>query len=369
MAGASCPDATITITTQTDADKLGQCQTFDGDIVLTPTIKEDITLRGIQKINGALYTGPGTDTADKPTNAQFTLSSNTLTSISGNLTLSSMPGLYGLFLPNLTTVGGPVTMSELPVLANLSLQSINSVGNIRIISAPKLVNATMGSKTVTTDPTIGLKHITDPTDATIEVRNVGLSNVDGLIDLYNASNLILKDLPNLNSVILRTGNIDQVEIQGNNDLTVYTWEGSIFTDTPQPIIGTLNISGVKQVDPCLWPDVHNFIAVNNSIEYLHFGFKSLQRIEVRDNPNLRRFLPWNGPDFATINVWLWNLTDLIIKDNPLLTLQHSFPRAANDTLTAQQCPFMFREQKDDWYWWPFHMQSLVIDANIDNTYL
>lgn len=362
-----CPtEGTFSITTQEDADKLSACDTYDGDIIISSAIAENISITGLASITGSLYTdGMTNSNFDNSSTIATSIQSETITNIRADLNISSLPGLYNISLPNLRTVGGPVTFSDLPDLVDLHLELINSVGNLRIIATPQLLTPSIGTRQISTNSSVGLKHITSITDKTIEIRNAGISDLGGLPDLWNVSQLILEDLPNLNEADMIVGYVGEARISGNGNLTLHMWEGGAATGTVQPVFETLNISGVKHIDPCIWPDVHEFIVINNPVKYLRFGFKALQRLEVRGNANLTEILPWNGA-----NLYEWNLTDLLIQDNPALKLAQNFTtRNPDDNLTVSECPYMFSHEKDEWEWYPFHMNSVVIDADIDNTFL
>ncbi|KAK7421461.1 hypothetical protein QQX98_002160 [Neonectria punicea] len=359
-ATADCPDApTFTINSQEEADQLSKCRTFKGDIVISGDAVGNLTLEGPVKIDGKVYTDSDSSGATSRLSA---ISSDTIESITGDLNISSLGELKSISLPSLSLVGGALTISKLPELVDLHLEDINSVASFRLISAPKLLDAEIGLPLLAEDLDVGLKHITDETDAVIEVRDVGLEGLGGLMNFWNASTFILEDMPNLDEALLLALRIGQARISGNGKLKLFMSEKSV--GSVQPVLETLNITGVRHISPCLWPDVHEFAAVNTTAEYLHFGFKQVRRLEIRDNPYMKTLVPWNGN-----NLWEWNLTDVLIQNNPLLSLKQYPRRANNDSLTELDCPFMYENNEDAWTWYPFHMNTVVINASIDNTFL
>ncbi|KAF7557022.1 hypothetical protein G7046_g6152 [Stylonectria norvegica] len=359
-AAGNCPDgSTVTIKSQEDANEFKTCRTFKGDIVISKDAIGDIALEGPVNIVGKVYTNSN---SSEESSGLLAFSTDTIETITGDLEISSLGGLKNVSLTNLRTVGGALRLNNLPMLTGLHLEGINSVASFHLISTPNLLNANIGSQVVRNDPEVGLKHITSETTPIIEIKNVGLNDLTGLMDVWNASMFILEDVPNLDHTILITDHVQEMRIHGNGNLTLEMWE-RLLDGFNQPVIETLNITGVKHISPCLWPDVYEFIAINNTVEYLHFGFKNVQRLEIRDNPYMKTLVPFNGQ-----NLWEWNLTDILIKDNPLLTLERHPPRAKDDNLTVLECPFMFNHSTDAWEWYPFHMNTIVVNASVQDNF-
>ena len=352
-------DKAFIVTSQEDADTLGKCDRFNGDVGISPAAPGNITIDGLTEIRGKLFTA---DAGGKSA-ALSGVTCETLRTVDGGLSITNINTLQSISLPELFTVSGPLEISNLPALTDLQLQKINSVANFKLISAPNLLKMSVGAELVDIDPTVGLKHLTSQSDPSIQIRDVGIDQLSGVVDFWNASLFELAELPNLQSMLLILHHADEVRIQGNGNLTIHMMEEG-WSDAPQPVMEKLYITGVKHISPCLWPDVHEFVAVNNTAKYLHFGFHAVQRLEIRDNPNMKTLIPWNGQ-----NLYEWNLTDVLITGNPELTLQQFPHRRPDDNLTAYDCPFMYGENTDQWQWYPFHMNNVVIDANIDNTFL
>lgn len=350
----------VTIKSQSDADGLSDCKTFDGDVTIAASATGNMTFKGVSVINGDFRAEGGSTDGGGPTG----ITSKSITEIKGGLTITSLSAVESVSIPNLATVGGKVDVSGLPALRSLNLHRINSVGSLRIASAPELVDFDVGEGLVGTEdrPDRGLKHITGD-DPTVTIKDIGASNIDKIFGGWNASVFELSGLPNLNAVLLGVGSVDDVRISGNGDLSLHMMEGG-WTDYDQPVIGRLTMSGVVHVSPCLWPDVHEFVAVDNPIEYLHFGFRALRRLEVRRNANLRQIVPFNWE-----SRFEWNLTDVVIEENPLLRLVELPPRAQNDTRTEDDCPFMWGDENGPFIWYTEELRNVAISGNVDNSFL
>lgn len=350
----------VTIKSQSDADNLSDCKTFDGDVAIAASATGNITFKGVSVINGDFRAEGESSDGGGPAG----ISSKSIKEIKGELAITSLSAVESVSLPDLKTVGGKVDISDLPSLKSLNLHHIHSVGSLRIASAPELEDFDVGEGLIAaeSDPDRGLRHMTDD-DPTVTIKNIGASDISGIFGGWDASVFELSGLPNLHRFVLGVGNVDDVRISGNWNLSVHMLESG-WTDYDQPVIGRLAISGVLYVSPCLWPDVHELVAVDNPIEYLHFGFQMLGRLEVRRNPNLKQIVPFNGD-----SRWGWDLTDVVIEENPLLRLVELPPRAQNDTLTEEHCPFMFGDENGPFIWFTDELQNVVISGNVDNSFL
>ena len=349
----------VTVKSQSDADSLSSCKTFDGDVTIAASVTGDITFKGVSVINGD-FRAEGGSSDDGPTD----ISSKSITKVKGDLAITSLSALKSVSLPNLATVGGKVDISDLISLKSLNLHRINSVGSLRIASAPELVDFDVGEVSAArdSDPNKGLKHLTGD-NPTVTIKDIGASDIDNIFGGWDASLFELSGLPNLYSLLLGVGKVDDVRINGNSNLTLHMVEDG-WTEASQPVMGRLRISSVVHIAPCLWPNVHEFVVVDNPVEYLHFGFKALRRLEVRQNPNLRQIVPFNGA-----SRWDWDLTDVVIEENPLLRLVELPPRAKNDTLTLEECSFMWGDENRPFIWFTEELQTVAISGNVDNSFL
>ncbi|TLS30183.1 hypothetical protein PpBr36_03865 [Pyricularia pennisetigena] len=346
---------------QADVDK-ANCSSVTGDVVIPATATGVITFNDLLNIQGEFRV----DSCKGDGCSLVGISSRNLTRIGGRLYIEGASRLQSVKLPGLRKVRGDLHLLDLPSLNELDLVSINNVGSFHLVSAPKLLQAKIGlGRGISTDPDVGLKNITGEAtgagEAVVEVRNVGLSNLNGLIDFWDAKRLIVENLPNLHRQTFRVRNVEEMRVVGNDNMTLYFWEENLMEETPGPNITRLHVSGIRHISPCLHPVVHEFIADNNPrLEYLHFNFEKLARLDVHDNPNLKKMVSW-----AKLNRF-WK--DIHIQDNPQLRLSQFPARAPDDNLTAYDCPAFYNAFRDQWAWFPNVFNSVVISADIDNTF-
>lgn len=355
-------DRSVTFSNQGDVFE-ANCSSVTGDVVIPATAVGNITFDGLFNVKGDLRVdscnGDGCSTV-------LGVSSSNLTQIGGRLYIEGVPSLQSVTLPGLRKVAGDIHLLQLESLNQLNLVGINNIGSFHLVSAPKLLTASIGvALGISTDPTVGLKNITGEatgaSEAEVELRDVGLSTLNGLIDFWDAKRLTIDSLPNLQRQTIRVRNVEEVRIVGNDNMTVYFWEQDVIEGTPGPNITKLHVSGIRHISPCLQPVVHEFVADNNpGLEYLHFNFDRLARVEVHDNPNLKKMVSW-----AKLNRF-WK--DINIHDNPKLALSQFPVRAPDDNLTAYDCPSFYNAFRDQWAWFPNTFTSVVISADIDNTF-
>ncbi|SPO07086.1 uncharacterized protein DNG_09780 [Cephalotrichum gorgonifer] len=352
-AGKEC-SGTATISSQSDADSISDCNTFDGDVTFAPDASGDISLGDLRVIKGDL-SASGSDSG------LTGISAAKLTDINGDLTISSLRGLASINFPSLRLVGGPVSVSDLPFLTSLNVPEINSIGSLSLTTAPLLTDLNFGTFPATDDLSVGLRHITG-SSATVTIKSIGASDITPIFGSWNASKVEVADMRNLDSMILLVGNVDDFRISGNGNLSLHMgqkgWSGDV-----QPVINRLSISGVVHVAPCLYPDVHEFVVEDNTVEYLHFGLMALRKLEVRRNPNLRYLVPFNGDSRFD-----WNLTDVVIEENPVLRLVETPKRAENDTRTSENCPYMWGDENEPFVWFSEELHNVIVSGNVDNSF-
>ncbi|EHA53344.1 hypothetical protein MGG_13907 [Pyricularia oryzae 70-15] len=357
---AEC-DRSLKFETQADVDK-ANCSSITGDVVIPATATGVITFDDLLNIQGDLRV----DACQGNGCALVGISSRNLTRVDGRLYMEGVPSLQSVKLPGLRKVRGDLYLLDLPSLNELNLVSINNVGSFHLVNAPKLLQAKIGvARGISTDPDVGLKNITGEAtgagEAEVEVRNVGLSNLNGLIDFWDAKKLTIENLPNLHRQTFRVRNVEEMRVIGNDNMTLYFWEQDMMEGTPGPNITRLHVSGIRHISPCLHPVVHEFVADNNPrLEYLHFNFEKLARLDVHDNPNLKKMVSW-----AKLNRF-WK--DIHIHDNPQLRLSQFPERAPDDNLTAYDCPAFYNAFRDQWAWFPNVFNNVVISADIDNSF-
>ncbi|KAF4628615.1 hypothetical protein G7Y89_g9534 [Cudoniella acicularis] len=144
------PSATTTITSQHDASALQNCVVIDGSILLSPSAQGPIIMDGPQNITGnVVVVNTGLLTG-------FTSSS--ISTISGNWTLSNLSSLYVIDLPNLSAVGnlawttlpgmcwgtaGPITTNSMTISDTSSRNLIditNATGSLNISNNPNVAD-------------------------------------------------------------------------------------------------------------------------------------------------------------------------------------------------------------------------------------
>ncbi|KAI6357807.1 hypothetical protein MCOR25_007558 [Pyricularia grisea] len=357
---AEC-DRSLNFENQADVDQ-ANCSSVTGDVVIPSTATGVITFNDLLHIQGELRV----DSCKGDGCSLVGISSRNLTTIGGRLYMEGVPSLQSVTLPGLRKVRGDLHLLDLPSLNELNLVSINNVGSFHLVNAPKLLQAKIGvARGISTDPDVGLKNITGEAtgagEAEVEVRNVGLSSLNGLIDFWDAKKLTIENLPNLHRQTFRVRNVEEMRVVGNDNMTLYFWEQDLMDGTPGPNITRLHVSGIRHISPCLHPVVHELVADNNPrLEYLHFNFEKLARLDVHDNPNLKKMVSW-----AKLNRF-W--TDIHIHDNPQLRLSQFPDRAPDDNLTAYDCPAFYNAFRDQWAWFPNVFNNVVISADIDNTF-
>lgn len=108
----------FTIDSQAAADALNNCSTIAGDIDIRSSDLTQITLNGIEIINGNLITSF--------CNGLQTIIAPALSQISNNFTLSSLPLLTSLNFPLLDNVNGGIYWDTLPELTNVSFGSVTA---------------------------------------------------------------------------------------------------------------------------------------------------------------------------------------------------------------------------------------------------
>lgn len=122
----SCASSNFTINSATKASPLADCSTFIGDVVITPYAEPQIDLSGPTQIEG--------DVIMENNGGVISLSSSSLTTITGLLALENVTLLSTLNMPALTSVGS-IHWVSLPALNSLSFTSgITQAGNISVVN-------------------------------------------------------------------------------------------------------------------------------------------------------------------------------------------------------------------------------------------
>ena len=183
----NCPTTSggaFTITSQTDADELEDCSTFDGTVIIDSSVSGNLEINGVQQITG-------------------------------NLTCTNATGLTSLSTDQLNSIGGYFSLTELTVLSNLQMSSLTSVNIIDWEALPALqeLNFDQGVQTAS-----GVRVVNTQlsTLSGIELNAVGafeITNNPYLLD-FNVNNL-----QSISSYITVQANGEDLSIEFPNLLT------------------------------------------------------------------------------------------------------------------------------------------------------
>lgn len=272
VAQCSAASATTTLSSAADATAISGCSTYTGSIALATSITGDITLNGIQTVTGSLL---------GPTIGNMTsLTSTTMTSIGGNLTLANGANLNYLSFPLMTSVGalslsvlGPqyqatgfTNLSSVPSLTiqNTYLQSLagitvaNTASNVIISQNVLLTNVTLSPKQVS-----GALSVTDNNGVNL---NMPYLLTAGVITVTNVASLAMPALQNATGAVylessyyttLSLPNITQsagMTIYNNSAMTNFTLpayaitSASIDVHANPALTGTISLPALTTVD-------------------------------------------------------------------------------------------------------------------------
>lgn len=132
---AQCSGPSITITTSEDAAAIQNCQTYEGDVIISSEASGSISIDGVGAITGDLTC----------------INATQLTSISAD---------------QLATIGGKFNLQELQILSNLAFSSLNGVNTVNWIALPGLQALNFGQ---------GISRAN-----TVYISNTGLTDLKGI---------------------------------------------------------------------------------------------------------------------------------------------------------------------------------------------
>ena len=159
----------FTIESQAAADALNNCSTINGNVNIQGNDLTQITLNGIEIING-------------------------------NLATSSCDGLQTITAPVLSQISNNFTLSSLPLLASLNFRLLDNVnGGIYWDTLPELTDVSFGNLTA---PSHGLPGTN--VDGDISISNTGLSSLAFLNFTHysNPATIWIKGNQQLNNINL-----------------------------------------------------------------------------------------------------------------------------------------------------------------------
>ncbi|KKY19979.1 putative gpi-anchored cell wall organization protein ecm33 [Phaeomoniella chlamydospora] len=159
----TCPDTdddgAYTITSQSEADALSSCTTFDGTVVIDSSVSGNIQINGVQQITG-------------------------------NLSAYNATALTSISTDQLNAIGGYFRLEEITVLSTLQMSSLTSVDVINFVGLPNLQSLTFSSGV---QKASGVRIVNTQLQSLdgIELDSVGameVTNNDYLTD-FNVNNL------------------------------------------------------------------------------------------------------------------------------------------------------------------------------------
>ena len=232
----------------------------------------------------------------------LSLSSPTLVSVSGNITLQNLLNLTTIFLPALETVGLPFHIDGLPNLTNLTIPKLSYVGDFHLAYTPALSSMDLD----------GLTNL-----SSVYINGVGLTSMP-LIDVSTkVASFVVGGVPNMPLISVWTPYIGLLQVNGNGFTTMVTY--NLLTTAGIKAIDTFSISGcgiLSDVDSNTATTNENFIASGNSFQDLDLSSWHINgSAYIQANPQLQN-IEWN----SDTNV----MDTIVIRDNALLNSVGNF---------------------------------------------
>lgn len=126
IANKTAGKSSTTISSQSDADNLAQCDSLEGSITISSSASGSIVLNNIKEIKGS-FTAEGAS-------GITTISAPDVTSISSALTIDNMSSLTKLSMVALSKVQSGITITNNKKLTTLEFQNLKEVdGQLNLI--------------------------------------------------------------------------------------------------------------------------------------------------------------------------------------------------------------------------------------------
>ena len=282
-----------TIRNAADADALRQaCPIIQGNITFDG-VAEDISLDGIQTVLGNITNGFDSlcDFHYHPNCTvypPFTISSQTLSMIDGNVDFWGFSGLDKLLLPNLTTITHSLSFYRMENITSLDITKLTTLGSL-LLDAPNL-------KTFQLD---GLQNFTGVTPEGIGMNfySGGMESLDGLLKNPLTMPTVAQQLqipgtlfPNLKEVTIGWPSIDQLSLGGNHlNVTLggpFTTSMNITTMSLEFGVGQLD-RGSQVLNLEVGTLIYGVFEATNNITRLTLPFERLGRFEVSGDTALQ----------------------------------------------------------------------------------
>ncbi|KAH6973023.1 hypothetical protein BKA56DRAFT_620389 [Ilyonectria sp. MPI-CAGE-AT-0026] len=278
----------VTISSAADAAEIrSTCTIISGDLDFTYDFNNTINLDGVEEIQGGIYHSgcrAFPETSDCPSPSPFSISSSTLTTVKGTVSLKFFNGLKELRFPNLTTVEGSITLLHLYDLKRLDITKLSRVGGI-LLEAPNMTTLEHESLKSFTNNAGSVSLWAAAVDSVDSFFNYPLeiaedaSDSQSFIDVY--------ELPNLRHINIGWPRVKQVTIKGDNLGVTLGTENTTSID-----IGTLsligNITDLDQGDVVTNLTVGQLIVKDNfDMTHLNVSFDQLSTLEINQCDGLK----------------------------------------------------------------------------------
>ena len=323
--------------------------TFDG-------VAEDISLDGIQTILGNITNGIDSlcDASYRPNCTvypPFTISSQTLNMINGNIDFWGFSGLDKLLFPNLTTITQSLSFYRMENITSLDITKLTTLGSL-LLDAPNL-------KTFQLD---GLQNFTGVTPEGVGMNfySGGMESLDGLLKnpltmpaVAQQVQISGSEFPNLKEVTIGWPSIDHLSLGGNHlNVTLggpSTTSMNITTMTLELGVGQLQ-RGAQVQNLEVGTLIYGLFGETNNITHLTLPFERLSRFEASGDTALQTL---ELPALATN----WTGFELSVSLCPNLYLNSTYriDGQGNNVTT--------------WYWPRGDISEIALTANMTTTFL
>lgn len=340
------------ILSQSDADKLSECAYFKGSINVAAEATGEIVLSGVNSIGGDWTVG--SLKWDPATANLESISAPDLRTIEGAFEVAGHQNLKRLDFPELTRVLGRFEVRRVPELTELKVPALASVQTgFYIVDAPKLSTFVLPK---TDDSSTSRPVPLLVGGSTVRIENVGARNLTNLFNGLSVDTVSLSDIPNVDNLSVSLSDVFEFTVAGNGKLEL-TFEqlGSSHGGA------SVNITGVGALETaCSVWFAKEVIFENNAAEIFPFSVSGLRKLTIQNNPNLRLALPGRPRE--------WELSSIIVKDNPKLKLVQEV-----DDPIVETCDGRFKPDSslygETWVFdWEF-LQHLELSADIDPKFL
>ncbi|KAF6835649.1 hypothetical protein CPLU01_04119 [Colletotrichum plurivorum] len=354
--GQSCNG--FNITSDESAEAARRCPDINGDVMIFPDNVTEVSLDGVENINGSLIMYIGCDTRTNENCIQRhwlqSVSSATLKTVNGSIDIGQNDNISTISFPKLTSVERGVRL-ELDYLEHLDITSLETVGTLNL-RAPRLA-------------TMEHEHLRNATGGFISIGATSLESVDSfirspmdLIRLKIDNSLKLKQITLGISSALEVyiagkfgWHSDSGEIieDGESDIAKLILGGPETTEMRITTLTILNSTAAIERAPGLMTLEVGTLRLegNYFMEHLALPFDKLKAAYLKGAPALK---------------WLSNIPQAVdwdsfyslsIKDMPALNLSSEYMIDGKGDLVRS------------WYWPRSGMGEIDLSASMTNHFL